>query len=184
MACCLRVPFRFWRSRGFGVKESGKCALNGGWHFSFLTGSAYVDEWQFFLRGKSGWRKFVFNLTLFMSEPAKWTCRHILWPWGIKKKNNSQLGFKIYPSHAANTALWLLRATWGQQRRWWCWFRATTGGIAVLFCCLDGWSCNIMHTWLTSEDRRNISVSRGGCLLLRLFALSSHKHTHPEPLPV
>lgn len=43
-----------WCSQGFGVKESGKIALNGGWHFSFLTGSAYVDEWQFFLRGKSG----------------------------------------------------------------------------------------------------------------------------------
>lgn len=39
---------------GFGVKESVEIALNCGWHFSFLTGSAYVDEWQFFLGGKSG----------------------------------------------------------------------------------------------------------------------------------
>ena len=51
---CLCVPFRFLHSQGFGIKESGKIALNGGWLFSCLTGSAYVDGWQFFLRGKSG----------------------------------------------------------------------------------------------------------------------------------
>ena len=36
--------------------------------------------------------------------------------------------------------------------------------------------------WPTSEAHRNRSVSRGGCLLLRLFGLSSH--SCPEPLPV
>lgn len=59
------------RSRGFGVKESGEAALNGGWHFSFLTGSAYVDEWHFFLRGRSGWHEIVFNYALFSTD--SWT---------------------------------------------------------------------------------------------------------------
>lgn len=95
-------PFDSCVHECFGVKESGKVALNGGWHFSFLTGSAYVDEWQFFLRGRSGWREFVFNFTLFISEPAKWTCRHIL---GEFLKKTSQLGFKTRLSHAADTVI-------------------------------------------------------------------------------
>lgn len=54
--CCSSIvrPFDSGIRGALVQRRVVKISLNGGWRLSFLTGSAYVDEWQFFLGGKSG----------------------------------------------------------------------------------------------------------------------------------
>lgn len=81
------------------------------------------------------------------SDPGEW------------KKKKTTLRWAL--NHTRQAEPWLLHANWAQQRCRWR-LRANTRGIVVSFL-----QPGRLARWLTAEAHRNISVSRGGCLLLR-----------------